>query len=102
MALKASLMARAARVKARAMDLAPLVVELKAKGLTAHGIAVEMTRMGVPTPGKGIIWYRPAILRIFELSGEEPPKPRKMKPFIHWTKRVTAARTEFAANPAAA
>jgi hypothetical protein len=43
--------ARTARAVAKAADLAPVIAELRASGVTSlKGIADELNRRGVPTP----------------------------------------------------
>jgi hypothetical protein len=45
--------ARTARAAAKAADLAPVIAELQAAGITTlRGIADELNRRGVPNPGR--------------------------------------------------
>jgi hypothetical protein len=58
-----SLGPRQFRTRARAMELAPIVSELRASGLSANAIAAELNRRHVPTP-KARNWYAGSVLRI--------------------------------------
>ena len=64
------------REMVRAAALAPLLKELKAVGKSVHGIAVELTRMGIEAPRGGDCWYSSSIKRLFELIDERPPARR--------------------------
>jgi hypothetical protein len=66
--LEATRIARAARVAradARATDLAPLIAELRASGVTTlHGIAAALNARKIPTPrGRGE-WQAPQVGRV--------------------------------------
>jgi hypothetical protein len=56
---------RVARADARAADLAPLIAELRAAGVTTlQGIADGLNRSGIPTPrGRGE-WQAPQVRRV--------------------------------------
>ena len=69
----ASTLAIEARVRASAANLAPTLAQLKAQGKTLHGVAVELTRMGIATPRRVPQWNRKTVARLYRLSGQEPP-----------------------------
>jgi DNA invertase Pin-like site-specific DNA recombinase len=71
----ASTAARLKRARAHALDLAPLICDLRDRGKSVNAIAAELTRMEIETPGRGSKWYASTVRRVFFLSGEEqPPK----------------------------
>jgi DNA invertase Pin-like site-specific DNA recombinase len=67
----ASTAARLKRARARALDLAPMVCDLRDRGKSIGAIAVELTRMEIETLSGGSKWYPAAVRRVFFLSGEE-------------------------------
>jgi len=69
----ASTAARMKRARARALDLAPLICDLRDRGKSVRAIAVELTRMEIESPGRGKRWYSGAVRRAFLLAGEQPP-----------------------------
>jgi Resolvase, N terminal domain len=75
-----SLVVRLARFKAHAMDLAPMVCQLRDEGHSACGIAAALTQMDILTAKGQTTWYRSSVLRIFELSGHAPPALRDQHP----------------------
>jgi hypothetical protein len=57
--------ARTARAVAKAADLAPVIAELRASGVTSlKGIADELNRRGVPTPAGSGHWHAPQVARV--------------------------------------
>lgn len=61
--------ARSAKAKARANDLAPMIIELKAKGITSLGaIAKALNDRGIPT-AKGGIWSATQVMRVMDKIG---------------------------------
>jgi hypothetical protein len=68
--------ARVARADARATDLAPLIAELRASGVTTlQGIADALNRSGIPTPrGRGE-WQAPQVRRVLVRLRFLPDKP---------------------------
>jgi DNA invertase Pin-like site-specific DNA recombinase len=69
----ASTAARSKRARARALDLAPLICDLRDSGKSVNAIAAELTLMEIVTARGGSKWYPSAVRRVFFLSGEEPP-----------------------------
>ena len=67
----ASTAARLKRARARALDLAPLVCELRDRGKSVGAIAAELTRMEIETFSGRSKWYPAAVQRVFCLSGEQ-------------------------------
>lgn len=67
----ASWAARLKRARARALDLAPLVCDLRDRGKSVAAIAVELTRMEIENLGGGNKWHPATVRRVFFLSGEE-------------------------------
>lgn len=63
---RAAAMAKSAKAKARAADLAPVVAEIRAAGVrTLEGVARALTARGVPTPGgRGHAWHAVQVARI--------------------------------------
>jgi DNA invertase Pin-like site-specific DNA recombinase len=63
-------LAPAYRAKAieRARQLAPLLAELKAAGLSARQIAAQLTARGIPTP-TGARWHAQTIIRMIYRAG---------------------------------
>jgi hypothetical protein len=57
--------ARSARATARAADLAPIMSELKAEGITSlNGIAAALNARGVPTPAGSSHWHASQVARV--------------------------------------
>ena len=72
----ASNVARRRRQRARALDLSPIICELRDGGRSLHGIAAELTRRAIEAPGKGPKWYPVTVRRMFTLLEEKPPAAR--------------------------
>ncbi len=75
-ARKAQVRAKRLKAKQRALDYLPLLCELRDRGETIHGIALQLTAMGIPTPRKRRVWRDRMISRMFDYSGERKPTPR--------------------------
>lgn len=75
-ARSASHRAHREKAKARALDFAPLLCELRDRGETIHGIAVQLTLMEIATPRGKDVWRYGMVRRMFEYAGERLPKPR--------------------------
>jgi hypothetical protein len=73
-ARKAAVRAVREQAKARALDYLPLVCELRDRGETIHGIALQLTEMGIETPRKRLVWRDRMVARVFEYAGEQKPK----------------------------
>jgi hypothetical protein len=57
--------ARTARAVAKATDLAPLIAEIQARGITSlNGIAAALNERAVPTPGGRGRWYAAQVARV--------------------------------------
>jgi DNA invertase Pin-like site-specific DNA recombinase len=69
-AVAASVAARRIKTKARAMDLAPIVWDLKAKGRSIGEIADEFNRQRIETPNKRK-WHSSGVQRILRLTASE-------------------------------
>jgi DNA invertase Pin-like site-specific DNA recombinase len=69
--------ARAIRLKARqrALDYVPLLCELRDRGETTHGIALQLTAMCIETPNRHSVWTDRTVKKIFEYAGERQPRP---------------------------
>jgi hypothetical protein len=66
-ARRAGVEARQARADARAADLAPIVAELQAAGLTTlEGVAAALNDRGVPTPSGHRHWYAMQVARLLK------------------------------------
>jgi hypothetical protein len=66
-ARRAGVEARQARANERAADLAPIVAELQATGLTTlEGIAAALDKRGVPTPLGNRHWYAMQVARLLK------------------------------------
>ena len=74
-ARKAGIRAIRERAKARALDYLPLLCELRDRGETIHGIALQLTVMGIETPRGRMIWRDRMVVRVFEYAGERKPRP---------------------------
>jgi len=83
-ALKARVLAIRERAKARALNFMPLLCELRDRGETVHGIALQLTAMRIETPHCGKAWTDRMICRMFDYAGERKPKP--------WASRRTGAQ----------
>jgi DNA invertase Pin-like site-specific DNA recombinase len=70
---KASGVANTRRATARAIEMAPLIRELRDKGHTIAGIARELTAMLILTPRNCPSWSYATVRKLFVLSGERPP-----------------------------
>jgi hypothetical protein len=64
------------QAKARALDYLPLLCELRDRGETIHGIALQLTAMGIETPRRRLVWRPRTVARVFEYAGERKLKPR--------------------------
>jgi DNA invertase Pin-like site-specific DNA recombinase len=69
-AVAASVAARRAKTKARAMDLAPIAWDLKAKGRSNVEIAEHFNRQRIETP-KRVKWRSSGVRRILRLTANE-------------------------------
>jgi hypothetical protein len=59
--------ARTARAIAKAADLAPIVRELQANGVTSlNGIAAALNARGVPTPAGSGHWHAAQVARVLK------------------------------------
>jgi DNA invertase Pin-like site-specific DNA recombinase len=54
-----------AEAKARAIELAPILRDLKQQGLSLRGMAAELTKRRVPTP-RGGAWHPQLVARVLE------------------------------------
>jgi hypothetical protein len=62
---RAGLVARQARANKRAADLAPIIAELRAAGITSlTGIAAALEERGVPTARGSGPWYHAQVRRL--------------------------------------
>ena len=62
-----------AEAKARAIELAPILSDLKKQGLSLRAIAVELSKRKVPTP-RGGAWHPQLVARVLErLEGPKMP-----------------------------
>src|SRR3984885_1559464 len=73
-ARKAQVRAIREKAKTRALDYSPLLCELRDRGETIHGIALQLTAMGIETPRRRLVWRDRMIARVFEYAGERKPK----------------------------
>jgi hypothetical protein len=56
---------RRARAAQAAADLAPVIAELRASGVTSlRGIAAALNERGIPTVAGSGRWYHPQVLRL--------------------------------------
>lgn len=65
--------ARARRLKARAIDLSPLIMELRESGKSLVKIAAELTRLGIRTPYGKLTWTESPIRRLLKRSADHFP-----------------------------
>jgi hypothetical protein len=57
--------ARASRANQKAADLAPIIVELRAAGITSFGgIAAALTKRRIPTPADSRRWHAKQVARV--------------------------------------
>jgi resolvase-like protein len=75
-ARKAGVRAIREKAKARALNCLPLLCELRDRGETIHGIALELSAMGIETPRRQMIWRDRMVARIFEYAGERKRRAR--------------------------
>jgi len=66
----------------RAMALAPLIRDLRDRGMSINAIADELTRLEIEPPCGGVRWAWKSVRRLFVLAGDDPPP-------IRWTSRST-------------
>ncbi len=71
--LHAAWAAQRKREMARAVAMAPLLRELRDRGKSLHGVAVELTRLEIETPRGGRAWSRESVARLFVWSGQAQP-----------------------------
>jgi DNA invertase Pin-like site-specific DNA recombinase len=83
-ALKARVRTSRERSKARALDFLPLLCELRDRGETIHGIALQLTAMNIATPRHGKQWTDRLVSKMFEYAGERKPK--------RWSSRRTVSQ----------
>ena len=74
-ARKAGIRAIREKAKARALDYLPLLCELRDRGETIQGIALQLTAMGIKTPRGRMIWRDKIVAKLFEYAGERKPSP---------------------------
>jgi|HubBroStandDraft_6_1064221.scaffolds.fasta_scaffold244841_2 DNA invertase Pin-like site-specific DNA recombinase len=74
-ARKAQVRAIREKAKTRALDYLPLLCELRDRGETIHGIALQLTAMGIETPRRRMIWRDRMVARVFDYAGERKPRP---------------------------
>ena len=67
-ARKAGVRATREKAKARALDYLPLFCELRDRGESIHGIALELTAMGVEAPRRRMIWRDRMVAKVFEYA----------------------------------
>lgn len=75
-ARRALVRAKRERAKARALNYLPLLCELRDRGETVHGIALQLTAMAIDTPGNRKVWRDRTVAKMFEYAGERKPRPR--------------------------
>ena len=68
---------RIRRANARAVDLAPLIIELRESGKSLVKIGAELTRLGVRTPYGKTIWTESPIRRLLKRSADQFPNRKK-------------------------
>jgi DNA invertase Pin-like site-specific DNA recombinase len=74
-ARKAQVRAVREKAKTRALDYLPLLCELRDRGETIHGIALQLTEMHIETPRGCAVWRDRMVARLFEYAGERKPRP---------------------------
>jgi DNA invertase Pin-like site-specific DNA recombinase len=74
-ARKAQVRAIREKAKTLALDYLPLLCELRDRGETIHGIALQLTAMGIETPRRRMIWRDRMVTRVFDYAGERKPRP---------------------------
>jgi hypothetical protein len=63
--------ARTARANRSAADLAPVIAELRAAGITSlNGIAAALNERGVPTPAGSRHWHAVQVARLLKRLAE--------------------------------
>jgi hypothetical protein len=72
----AQIRAKRLKAKQRALDYLPMLCELRDRGETIHGIALQLTAMGIETPGRCRVWRDRTVVRMFQYAGERKPRPR--------------------------
>ena len=70
--------ARTARAVARALDIAPILRELQATGISSlNALAAALSERGVHTPAGSRHWYAAQVARVLKrLAGDRRTKPR--------------------------
>jgi DNA invertase Pin-like site-specific DNA recombinase len=74
-ARKAGIRAKREKAKTRALDYLPMLCELRDRGETIHGIALQLTAMGIETPRNRTTWRDRMVAKVFEYAGERKPRP---------------------------
>jgi DNA invertase Pin-like site-specific DNA recombinase len=104
-ARKAQVRAIREKAKTRALDYSPLLCELRDRGETIHGIALQLTEMHIETPRGRAIWRDRMVTRLFEYAGERKPKPwavrrtKEVRRSVHLDlPTLPAGQTNAAAN----
>jgi DNA invertase Pin-like site-specific DNA recombinase len=62
---------------ARAVALAPLIRDLRDRGMSINAIADELTRLEIEPPCGGARWAWKSVRRLFALAGDDPPPTRR-------------------------
>jgi DNA invertase Pin-like site-specific DNA recombinase len=68
---------RARRLKGRAIDLAPLIIEMRERGMSLAKAAGELTRLRVHTTSGKTIWTESTIRRLLKRSADQFPNRKK-------------------------
>jgi hypothetical protein len=71
---------RARRLKARVIDLAPLIIGLRERGMSLAKTAGELTRLRVRTTSGKTIWTESTIRRLLIRSADQFPNRKKWNP----------------------
>jgi DNA invertase Pin-like site-specific DNA recombinase len=68
---------RARRLKARATDLAPLIIEMRERGMSLAKTAGQLTRLGIRTTSGKTLWTESTIRRLLKRSADQFPNRKK-------------------------
>lgn len=75
-----SVAVRQEKADRRAADLAPVIRELQASGMTVAAVARELTRRGIPTSRGGRTWASQQVLNVLARAPEPQAAPEARKP----------------------
>jgi DNA invertase Pin-like site-specific DNA recombinase len=85
----ASVVARFKRAHERAMDLAPMILELQASGKSLNSIAGELNRQGIESP-RGCKWRHGTVTRVLRVTADRSAPVNAASSALEQTRKCAA------------